>query len=703
MADVMDATNQERAKRVAVERIVGFAKQFDEVHLNLACHAAFPLILTPDLLYQIWAHFVPEAPWSGVARVLLSRLFRQVGYEMYEMDIAVRNLLLRELKEQFGQERLEELAEFLMDYVAQQLTNDDADTRDLREAQEWTALAYTKPDEAARELALALSEKVKLEYMGEVLRLTSLVETLAEPLVEGGFEPLLVYSRGMESLVRGDVENAKSELSKIVIGRKQLQIAGITLKIPLKKQNFSSIYVERPPIESRCYELISRPGAILIIKAPRQMGKSSLLRKILEYAENQNYATAIIDLQLAENDVLRDSNKFLRWFCLTITQELGIISKLDNFWKNDFFSSNLLCTNYFEDYLLPQINTEFVLAIDETDSLFLYPNRAQDFFSLLRAWNQRAYLKGQWKKLRIVMVSSGNFLEFSVIHSSPLSNVGYNIELPEFNANQIDNLAQHYGLDWEEIQTQKLMAMVGGHPYLVTKALECIKNENITLEYLLQTAPTDAGIYRSHLEQHFLTLQNYPELAKAFAEVVNSTEPIRLKAELTYKLNSMGLVKLKGNDVIPRCNFYRQYFHKRFAPSSNVGVGGRRLTYGSKVKKRVMCLLESLLAYVDGEISDSNDLDINYYWQTENQLVIRTKLKSLEEITAIYRPESKLTKEQVREALCRMRDFLGILVDTRTKTQGYLIWDFRLNLWSIDKTENLVEFEKEWNRRIPNK
>jgi dephospho-CoA kinase len=71
------------------------------------------------LLYQIWAHFVLEAPWSGVVRVLLSRLCRQVGYEMYEMDIAVRNLLLRELKKQFGQERLDELADFLIDYMAQ--------------------------------------------------------------------------------------------------------------------------------------------------------------------------------------------------------------------------------------------------------------------------------------------------------------------------------------------------------------------------------------------------------------------------------------------------------------------------------------------------------------------------------------------------------------------------------------------------------
>ena len=48
----MDTTNKEREMRVRVDRIVGFAKQFDEAHLNLACHAAFPLVLTPDLLYQ---------------------------------------------------------------------------------------------------------------------------------------------------------------------------------------------------------------------------------------------------------------------------------------------------------------------------------------------------------------------------------------------------------------------------------------------------------------------------------------------------------------------------------------------------------------------------------------------------------------------------------------------------------------------------
>jgi GUN4-like len=228
----MPTTNKEREIRIAQKRVEGFAQQFGEAHRNLARHAAFPLVLTPDLLYQIWANFVPEAPWTAVAHVLLSRLCRQVGYEMYEMDIADRNLLLRELKGEFGQERFDELGEFLLDYVAQRFTDDDADTRDLREAQEWTALAYTKPDEAARELAQALSQKVQQEDMGEVLRLASLFETLAEPLVEAGFEPLLVYARGMGCFVRQDFQVGAEQFAQISQNRDTIQVAGVSLAVP---------------------------------------------------------------------------------------------------------------------------------------------------------------------------------------------------------------------------------------------------------------------------------------------------------------------------------------------------------------------------------------------------------------------------------------------------------------------------------------
>lgn len=232
MADITPNINQSPAMLVAANRIEGFARQFEESHRKLALHAAFPLVLTPDLLYQIWVNFVPEAPWVAVANVLLSRLCREVGYEMYEMDIAIRNLLLKELKEKYGQQQLNELGDFLLHYVEQRLKNDDPHTQDLKRTQEWTALVYTKPGTATRELAEALSAKVKQEDMAEGFHLTSLIETWAEPLAEAGFGPLLVYADGIRSFFGGDEESAATKLSKLPGGWDNAQIAGVSLSIP---------------------------------------------------------------------------------------------------------------------------------------------------------------------------------------------------------------------------------------------------------------------------------------------------------------------------------------------------------------------------------------------------------------------------------------------------------------------------------------
>lgn len=179
----------------AITRISSFVSQYGETHFILACHAAFPLLLTPDLLYHIWSNFVPQAPWTAIADILLSRLCYEVGYELYQMDTEVRNLLLKELKDHkyFGQQHLNRLADFLTNYVTQELKSDDQDLRNLAQAQRWTALTYTRPGEVASELAAAIEDLAE-ENVEDLVRLASLVETFAEPLAE--FAPLLVYARG---------------------------------------------------------------------------------------------------------------------------------------------------------------------------------------------------------------------------------------------------------------------------------------------------------------------------------------------------------------------------------------------------------------------------------------------------------------------------------------------------------------------------
>ena len=206
------------------------------------------------------------------------------------------------------------------------------------------------------------------------------------------------------------------------------------------------------------------------------------------------------------------------------------------------------------------------MGLDEVDRIFPYAEIAPDFFGLLRLWHEKAKNLDIWKRLRLVVVHSTEDYGRLDINQSPF-NVGVPVELPEFTAQQIQDLAGRYGLNWNDTQIggqgfTPLLEMVGGHPYLVQQALYQLRCQGVTLEQLLQDAPTEAGIYRNHLRHYSENLQKNPELAEAFQKVVKSTEPIELERRYSYKLHSMGLVKRQGDKVMPSCDLYRQYFSK---------------------------------------------------------------------------------------------------------------------------------------------
>jgi formylglycine-generating enzyme required for sulfatase activity len=168
-----------------------YTKKDGQNYQILLSYAAFPLVLTPDLLYQIWANFSLEISWIGVARILLSPLCREIGYEAYEMDVSIRNELLKELAD----EELQKLGQFMLQYIEKRLTDTDESSQNIKERQRLTALAYTKPNQATKELVQKLSNRINnYEDIREAFRWTTFIKTLANPLSEKGFEPLLTLN-----------------------------------------------------------------------------------------------------------------------------------------------------------------------------------------------------------------------------------------------------------------------------------------------------------------------------------------------------------------------------------------------------------------------------------------------------------------------------------------------------------------------------
>ncbi|MEH1839804.1 MAG: AAA-like domain-containing protein [Nostoc sp.] len=335
----------------------------------------------------------------------------------------------------------------------------------------------------------------------------------------------------------------------------------------------SPLYINRPPLEELVYNEILHPGCLIRIKAPRKTGKSSLLNRMIAYAKEQGYQIVYLDFQEADEDIFASLDKFLRWFCINVSRQLNLFPSLDDFWDTEM-GSKVSCKIYFEAYLLQYIEqSPVVLALNEVHRVFEHPNIAQDFLPMLRFWHEQAKQDQIWQKLRMVVVHTTEIYIPLKLNQSPF-NVGITITLPPFTLNQVQNLALAYGLHWAaDSEGAKrlvpLQSMVGGHPYLVSLALYHLCHEEITLEVLLESASTQVGIYSQHLRELLSLLQKEPELMSAMEKVIATDEKVELDAIAAYKLESMGLVQLNGNQAHTMCELYRFYFSQQLKRSGS--------------------------------------------------------------------------------------------------------------------------------------
>lgn len=346
----------------------------------------------------------------------------------------------------------------------------------------------------------------------------------------------------------------------------------ISLEFPTGPVSLNSrFYIPRPPIEELAYAEMAEPGSVICIKAPKKMGKSSLILRLLAHANKQGFRTVTLDFQQADKAVFASLDKFLRWFCANVSRELQLEPKLNDYWDEDM-GSKVSCSIYFQKYLLSALSSPLVLVLNEVDWVFEYQEITGELLPLVRSWHEQAKRVEIWQKLRLVLVYSTEILVPIKLTQSPF-NIGLTINLPLFTKEQVQDLAQRHGLDWTDGKdADSLMAMVGGNPYLVRLALYHLVGKGGLkgdLGQLLQQAPTEAGIYNQCLRQYVLALRDEPELGDAFYEVINTTNYVKLEPRLAYKLQSIGLINLEGDRSTPACELYRLYFRQYLIKSEH--------------------------------------------------------------------------------------------------------------------------------------
>lgn len=343
---------------------------------------------------------------------------------------------------------------------------------------------------------------------------------------------------------------------------------GASLEFPTGSVPIGSpYYIQREPYESHCYQLISQTGALIRIKGPRQIGKTSLMTRIVSQAKD--YPAVVLNFQQTEQNILTDLDRLLRWVCANITRQLKLPQALAEFWDDDI-GSKMSCTVYLEEYILGEIDTPIVLVFEESSQLFEHNAVAKDFFSMLRAWHEYTKHDEEWQKLRLILVqSTENYIQLDT-NQSPF-NVGFEVSLTSFSGDQVATLAEQCGFSLDQSHLTQLMSLLAGHPYLIRLAFYHLANDGISWEELLYAASTDEGIFKHHLQRHLRHLKQHPPLTDAFQDVLSQDEPIRIGQEEAFKLESMGLVVLTGNKVCVSCDLYRTYFSEHLLKATDAG------------------------------------------------------------------------------------------------------------------------------------
>ena len=339
----------------------------------------------------------------------------------------------------------------------------------------------------------------------------------------------------------------------------------LRLEMPEGTMDAQSVfYVERP--EDRiALNASKQPGVTITIKGPRQMGKSSLLMRMLNAAAQGGKRVVFLDFQLFDKSALRDADTFFRQFCAWFTDELEMEDRVEEYWQRPLGNS-LRCTRYVDRYLLKELGAPLVLAMDEVERVFETDFRS-DFFSMLRSWhNERGSKKwkngepvaSRWKQFDLILVTSTEpYQLIENLNQSPF-NVGEIIELTDFTRAQVADLNGRHPAPLVPDEVEQLRGLLGGHPYLTRRALYLIASKRLRMADLLATAVKDRGPFGDHLRYHLFRLHGQDDLIRCFREVLD--RHTCSDERIFWRLRGAGLVRREGQTVVPRCKLYADYF-----------------------------------------------------------------------------------------------------------------------------------------------
>lgn len=329
------------------------------------------------------------------------------------------------------------------------------------------------------------------------------------------------------------------------------------------------------PLDSRFYteragdellrKAISYGEGIILIRGPRQVGRSSLLIRGLNQARSAGATVVMTDLRKIAGTHMRSIDEFLLALAQMIADQVDGLVEPSEIWH-----VNRAATLNFERFMRREVLTKLgapvMWGLCNIDTLLGHKYK-DDVFSMLRAWYNEgvADRSSILSRLKLIMdCATGTRALISDLNRSPF-NVGACISLKDFTLDQVRDLCRRYGLPADD-DAARLYSIVGGHPYLVRTSLQAICSEQADMHWLEGEAKREDGIFGVHLDRLQMALSQDAQLAESMAHML-SGRPIA-HTQGFHQLDKAGLiVGTSPENARPRCKLYESHFRRQVQPA----------------------------------------------------------------------------------------------------------------------------------------
>jgi hypothetical protein len=321
----------------------------------------------------------------------------------------------------------------------------------------------------------------------------------------------------------------------------------------------SPFYIKRQA-DAELLDQIRKTGSTTIVKAPRQMGKSSLLARAHAEAKQLQMRSWYFDFQFIDKNHLASLDTLFRYLAHMICREFKTTLKPGECW-DAFLGAKDNLTDFIRNALLEDAGAQVLILLDEVDRLFDCSFR-DDFFAAIRGWHNLRATVACWNKLNLVIAHSTEpYLWIQDINQSPF-NVGITVPLQDFALSQVRESNVKHGTPLKtDNEIKELANLTGGQPYLVRLALYTMKKNNCGITQLKKVAPDDRGPFGDHLRRFAWRLQAEKELKKGLQQILD--KGACANEEHFLRLRAGGLVKGETrHDAHMRCQLYDDYFRK---------------------------------------------------------------------------------------------------------------------------------------------